>query len=61
MFVVKFTCVFVCVCVCRYSLNLRQEDMRQEVWDYLPALADWARDYLHTSPQAGQKQIILKL
>ncbi|XP_046886141.1 DNA replication ATP-dependent helicase/nuclease DNA2 [Hypomesus transpacificus] len=44
-----------------YSLNLRQEDMRQEVWDYLPALADWARDYLHTSPQAGQKQITLKL
>uniref|UniRef100_A0A674F6G4 DNA replication ATP-dependent helicase/nuclease n=1 Tax=Salmo trutta TaxID=8032 RepID=A0A674F6G4_SALTR len=38
-----------------YTLKLTQEDMKQEIWEYLPALTDWARDYLHTSPQAGKK------
>uniref|UniRef100_A0A8C8M6F2 DNA replication ATP-dependent helicase/nuclease n=1 Tax=Oncorhynchus tshawytscha TaxID=74940 RepID=A0A8C8M6F2_ONCTS len=35
-----------------YTLKLTQEDMKQEIWEYLPALTEWARDYLHTSPQA---------
>uniref|UniRef100_A0A8C7HVB1 DNA replication ATP-dependent helicase/nuclease n=1 Tax=Oncorhynchus kisutch TaxID=8019 RepID=A0A8C7HVB1_ONCKI len=38
-----------------YTLKLTQEDMKQEIWEYLPALTEWARDYLHTSPQAGKK------
>ncbi|KAI4886215.1 hypothetical protein NFI96_005228 [Prochilodus magdalenae] len=44
-----------------YSLKLTQADMKQEVEEYLPALSEWAKDYLHTSPQAGQKQLTLKL
>ncbi|XP_051504000.1 LOW QUALITY PROTEIN: DNA replication ATP-dependent helicase/nuclease DNA2 [Myxocyprinus asiaticus] len=44
-----------------YSLNLTQDDMRQEVEQYLPSLSEWAKDYLHTSPQAGHKQLSLKL
>uniref|UniRef100_A0A8C7UVV6 DNA replication ATP-dependent helicase/nuclease DNA2 n=1 Tax=Oncorhynchus mykiss TaxID=8022 RepID=A0A8C7UVV6_ONCMY len=38
-----------------YTLKLTQEDMKQEIWEYLPAMTEWARDYLHTSPQAGKK------
>uniref|UniRef100_A0A4W5RRG7 DNA replication ATP-dependent helicase/nuclease n=1 Tax=Hucho hucho TaxID=62062 RepID=A0A4W5RRG7_9TELE len=34
-----------------YTLKLTQGDMKQEIWEYLPALTEWARDYLHTSPQ----------
>ncbi|XP_072533295.1 DNA replication ATP-dependent helicase/nuclease DNA2 [Salminus brasiliensis] len=44
-----------------YSLKLTQADMKQEVEEYLPALSDWAKDYLHTSSQAGKKQLTLKL
>ncbi|XP_048060691.1 DNA replication ATP-dependent helicase/nuclease DNA2 isoform X2 [Megalobrama amblycephala] len=44
-----------------YSLKLTQADMRQEVEEYLPSLSEWAKHYLHTSPQAGQKQLTLKL
>ncbi|KAM6977889.1 DNA replication ATP-dependent helicase/nuclease DNA2 [Aplochiton taeniatus] len=44
-----------------YVLRVSQEDMRQEVFNYLPSLRDWAAQYLHSSPQAGQKQINLKL
>ncbi|XP_026869945.2 DNA replication ATP-dependent helicase/nuclease DNA2 [Electrophorus electricus] len=44
-----------------YSLKLTQADMKQEVEEYLPALAEWAKDYLYTSPEAGHKQLPLKL
>ncbi|XP_076831088.1 DNA replication ATP-dependent helicase/nuclease DNA2 [Brachyhypopomus gauderio] len=44
-----------------YSLKLTEADMKQEVEEYLPALAEWAKDYLHTSPQAGRKQLSLTL
>ncbi|KAK1791837.1 hypothetical protein P4O66_013810 [Electrophorus voltai] len=44
-----------------YSLKLTQADMKQEVEEYLPALAEWAKDYLYTSPTAGHKQLPLKL
>nr|XP_055027215.1 DNA replication ATP-dependent helicase/nuclease DNA2 [Misgurnus anguillicaudatus] len=44
-----------------YSLKLTQADMRQEVEEYLPSLSEWAKQYLHTSPQAGRKQLTLKL
>ncbi|XP_021436666.2 DNA replication ATP-dependent helicase/nuclease DNA2 [Oncorhynchus mykiss] len=44
-----------------YTLKLTQEDMKQEIWEYLPAMTEWARDYLHTSPQAGKKLLTLKL
>uniref|UniRef100_A0A673G9V3 DNA replication ATP-dependent helicase/nuclease n=1 Tax=Sinocyclocheilus rhinocerous TaxID=307959 RepID=A0A673G9V3_9TELE len=44
-----------------YSLKLTQADMRQEVEEYLTTLSEWAKHYVHTSPQAGQKQLTLKL
>ncbi|KAL0964691.1 hypothetical protein UPYG_G00327630 [Umbra pygmaea] len=44
-----------------YTLKLTQENMKEEVWEYLPALTEWARNYLHNSPQAGKKQLNLKL
>uniref|UniRef100_A0A8C1PNI4 DNA replication ATP-dependent helicase/nuclease n=1 Tax=Cyprinus carpio TaxID=7962 RepID=A0A8C1PNI4_CYPCA len=44
-----------------YSLKLTQADMKQEVEEYLPSLSEWSKHYLHTSPQAGQKQLTLKL
>ncbi|XP_056616934.1 DNA replication ATP-dependent helicase/nuclease DNA2 [Triplophysa dalaica] len=44
-----------------YSLKLNQAEMRQEVEEYLPSLSEWAKQYVHTSPQAGNKQLTLKL
>ncbi|KAL2083251.1 hypothetical protein ACEWY4_021024 [Coilia grayii] len=44
-----------------YSLSLSQEDIRQDVEEYLPCLSEWARDYLDTSSQAGNKPLTLKL
>uniref|UniRef100_A0A672SJL0 DNA replication ATP-dependent helicase/nuclease n=1 Tax=Sinocyclocheilus grahami TaxID=75366 RepID=A0A672SJL0_SINGR len=44
-----------------YSLKLTQADMKQEVEEYLPSLSEWSKHYLHTSPQAGKKQLALKL
>uniref|UniRef100_A0A672SIU9 DNA replication ATP-dependent helicase/nuclease n=1 Tax=Sinocyclocheilus grahami TaxID=75366 RepID=A0A672SIU9_SINGR len=41
----------------RYSLKLTQADMKQEVEEYLPSLSEWSKHYLHTSPQAGKKQL----
>uniref|UniRef100_A0A3P8YSP2 DNA replication ATP-dependent helicase/nuclease n=1 Tax=Esox lucius TaxID=8010 RepID=A0A3P8YSP2_ESOLU len=37
------------------------QDMKQEIWEYLPALTEWAREYLTSSPQAGRKRLTLKL
>lgn len=54
-------CEMSCAWLIRYSLKLTQADMRQEVEEYLPSLSEWAKHYLHTSPQAGQKQLTLKL
>lgn len=31
----------------RYSLGVSQEEMKQELHDYLPSLKHWAKDYLH--------------
>ncbi|MFT7805658.1 DNA replication ATP-dependent helicase/nuclease DNA2 [Arapaima gigas] len=44
-----------------YSLKLTQEDMRQQVEEYLPPVSEWADDYLHSSPLGGKKQLMLKL
>ncbi|XP_057197424.1 DNA replication ATP-dependent helicase/nuclease DNA2 [Triplophysa rosa] len=44
-----------------YSLKLNQAEMRQEVEEYLPSLSEWAKRYVHTSPQTGNKQLTLKL
>ncbi|KAI5617418.1 DNA replication ATP-dependent helicase/nuclease DNA2 isoform X1 [Silurus asotus] len=44
-----------------YSLKLTQADMKQEVDEYLPAISEWAKDYLHTSAQARQKQLTFRL
>ncbi|TSK22614.1 DNA replication ATP-dependent helicase/nuclease DNA2 [Bagarius yarrelli] len=44
-----------------YSLKLTQADMKQELEEYLPAIAEWAKDYLHTSHQTRQKQLTLRL
>ena len=47
-----------CVSLCRYTLGVTQEEMKQEVQDYLPSLRSWANDYLHPSTP---KPIPLKL
>lgn len=44
-----------------YSLSLSQEDIRQDVEEYLPSLSEWAKDYLDSSSQAGNKPLTLKL
>ncbi|CAL8243483.1 unnamed protein product [Lota lota] len=41
-----------------YSLGVTQEEMKQELQDYLPSLRSWANDYLHPSTP---KPIHLKL
>lgn len=51
------TLVF-CRCVFRYSLGVTQEEMKQELHDYLPSLEHWAKEYL-TSPTP--KAISLKM
>uniref|UniRef100_A0A8C1UL35 DNA replication ATP-dependent helicase/nuclease n=1 Tax=Cyprinus carpio TaxID=7962 RepID=A0A8C1UL35_CYPCA len=54
-------CACLLLTLFRYSLKLTQADMKQEVEEYLPSLSEWSKHYLHTSPQAGQKQLTLKL
>ncbi|KAK3554178.1 hypothetical protein QTP70_019104, partial [Hemibagrus guttatus] len=44
-----------------YSLNLTQAVLKQELEEYLPAIAEWAKDHLHTSHQTRQKQLTLRL
>ncbi|XP_063047000.1 DNA replication ATP-dependent helicase/nuclease DNA2 [Engraulis encrasicolus] len=44
-----------------YSLGLAQEEVRQNVEEYLPSLSEWAKDYLDSSSQAGNKTLTLKL
>lgn len=47
-----FNCRFyVCFlfCVSRYSLGVTQEEMKQELHDYLPSLEQWAKEYLSTT------------
>uniref|UniRef100_A0A8C9RWL4 DNA replication ATP-dependent helicase/nuclease n=1 Tax=Scleropages formosus TaxID=113540 RepID=A0A8C9RWL4_SCLFO len=44
-----------------YSLKLTQEDMRQEVEEYLSPVSEWADDYLRSSPLEGRKRLMLKL
>nr|XP_014340487.1 PREDICTED: DNA replication ATP-dependent helicase/nuclease DNA2 isoform X2 [Latimeria chalumnae] len=44
-----------------YSLNLTEVEVMQEVQQYLPSLTNWARNYMHNSPQANQCQVQLKL
>lgn len=54
-------CVFYfvfCLRVSRYSLGVSQEEMKQELRDYLPSLEYWAKDYLNSPTQ---KAISLKM
>lgn len=40
-------------CVSRYSLGVCQEEMKQELHDYLPPLEHWAKEYLSSpTPKA---------
>lgn len=37
----------------RYSLGVSQEEMKQELHDYIPSLEHWAKEYLSpSSPKA---------
>lgn len=37
----------------RYSLGVSQEEMKQELHDYMPSLEHWAKEYLSpSSPKA---------
>lgn len=52
LFVLFIMSVF-CSCVSRYSLGVSQEEMKQELHDYLPSLEHWAKEYLSsTTPKA---------
>lgn len=37
------------MCVFRYGLGVTQEEMKQELHEYLPSLEHWAKEYLSTS------------
>lgn len=48
-----FLLCFCHACVCRYSLGVTQEEMKQELHDYLPSLEHWAKEYLNSqTPKA---------
>lgn len=47
-----------CPLISRYSLGVSQEEMKQELQDYLPSLEHWAKEYL-SSPTP--KSISLKM
>lgn len=52
LFVLFIVFVF-CSRVSRYSLGVSQEEMKQELHDYLPSLEHWAKEYLSsTTPKA---------
>lgn len=46
-------CVYCVFCVFRYGLGVSQEEMKQELHDYLPSLEHWAKEYLNSpNPKA---------
>lgn len=48
-----FLLCFCHACVRRYSLGVTQEEMKQELHDYLPSLEHWAKEYLNSqTPKA---------
>lgn len=48
-----FLLCFCHACVRRYSLGVTQEEMNQELHDYLPSLEHWAKEYLNSqTPKA---------
>ena len=45
----------------RYRLKLNQDEIKQEVEEYLPSFSKWARDFMHkhTSTDFPQMQLSL--
>nr|XP_042712881.1 DNA replication ATP-dependent helicase/nuclease DNA2 isoform X1 [Chrysemys picta bellii] len=44
-----------------YYLNLKQEEIMQEIEEYLPSISKWAEDFMHKPSQANHNKMQLKL
>ncbi|XP_029465534.1 LOW QUALITY PROTEIN: DNA replication ATP-dependent helicase/nuclease DNA2 [Rhinatrema bivittatum] len=44
-----------------YEFNLNQDEIKQEVEEYLPSFTKWANYFLHKSPPVHQQEVQLKL
>uniref|UniRef100_A0A8C8R5G7 DNA replication ATP-dependent helicase/nuclease DNA2 n=1 Tax=Pelusios castaneus TaxID=367368 RepID=A0A8C8R5G7_9SAUR len=44
-----------------YYLNVKQEEIMQDIEEYLPSLSKWAEDFMHKGYQANQTKMQLKL
>ncbi|KAM7169891.1 DNA replication ATP-dependent helicase/nuclease DNA2 isoform 1-T1 [Macrochelys suwanniensis] len=44
-----------------YYLNLKQEEVMQEIEEYLPSISKWAEDFMHKPSQANHTKMQLKL
>uniref|UniRef100_A0A8C4WGV6 DNA replication ATP-dependent helicase/nuclease n=1 Tax=Gopherus evgoodei TaxID=1825980 RepID=A0A8C4WGV6_9SAUR len=44
-----------------YCLNLKQEEIMQEIEEYLPSISKWAEDFMHKPSQANHNKMQLKL
>lgn len=53
---------FLGFCVFRYSLGVTQEEMKQELHEYLPSLEHWAKEYLISpTPKAISLKMYVQL
>uniref|UniRef100_H2Q1Z5 DNA replication ATP-dependent helicase/nuclease n=1 Tax=Pan troglodytes TaxID=9598 RepID=H2Q1Z5_PANTR len=46
---------------CKYRLNLSQDEIKQEVEDYLPSFCKWAGDFMHKNTSTDFPQMQLSL
>ncbi|XP_037759445.1 DNA replication ATP-dependent helicase/nuclease DNA2 isoform X3 [Chelonia mydas] len=44
-----------------YYLNLKQEEIMQEIEEYLPSISKWAEDFMHKPSQANHNKMQIKL
>ncbi|KAM9133412.1 DNA replication ATP-dependent helicase/nuclease DNA2 isoform 2-T2 [Pangshura tecta] len=44
-----------------YYLNLKQEEIMQEIEEYLPSISTWAEDFMHKPSQANHNKMQIKL
>lgn len=50
------------LCVFRYGLGVTQQEMKQELHEYLPSLEHWAKEYLSTStPKAFSLKVYTRM
>jgi hypothetical protein len=45
----------------RYRLNLNEDEIKQEVEEYLPSFSKWAEDFMYLNTSGDSRQMQLSL